>query len=105
MGLRPIEMQMSIPRTQDASSVQHQAQQKPLLDQTQLAGQASKTIEELRTKNTQVDETVQLPIHNHQKGKQQSSDRRHQHKSKEGSSEESEVPIHPYKGHRIDLTL
>ena len=105
--VRPIEMQMSIPRSQDASSVHHQTLHKPFVDQTLLAEQATRKTEQLRSKNTQVDETVQLPIHEEEQRHKQSSERnKHKRKLLEGSSEQdTEVPIHPYKGHRIDLTL
>jgi len=104
--VRPIEMQMSIPRSQDASSVHHQTLHKPFVDQTMLAEQAIRKTEQLRSKNTQVDETVQLPIHEEERRNKQSSERKQKRKSSEGSSEQdTEVPIHPYKGHRIDLTL
>lgn len=105
MGIRPIEMQMSIPRSQDANAVSHQAQHKPLIDQTQLADQASKLIVELRHRNTKVDESVQLPIREQFGRQQQSSKQNKPAKEREGGSEQSEVPIHPYLGHRFDRSL
>lgn len=47
MSLKPVELQIALPRTHDAGKVQNNLQQRPALDQQQLAGQNVKHSQEI----------------------------------------------------------
>lgn len=103
MSLRSVEMQIALPRTQEIGNMHSQAQQRPTLEQAALAGESAKTTEQLRQKNTEIDETVHVPIRDQQPRQQSSSHR--DNKKKNEKLEASETCEHPYKGHHIDFSL
>lgn len=43
MNMKPVELQIAVPRTSEAGRVQHDQQHRPLLDQNLLSQQAVKT--------------------------------------------------------------
>lgn len=104
MSLKSIDMQLVLSRTNDTSALQNQLLHKPTDDQSTLAGNAQKTAEELRQKNTKVDEALELHVREDQGGNgKQSNNQQDQQKRKD-----KEIPVrieHPYKGHHIDLSL
>ncbi|MEK5237976.1 hypothetical protein NST99_19985 [Paenibacillus sp. FSL L8-0470] len=103
MSLKPVELQIALPRTTDAGKVQHGLQHRPAVDQQQLAGQNVKQSSELAHRSTEVDESAEAALRNddsqgNHAGSQSSS---HQ-QEKQQTSHDAE---HPYKGRRIDLSL
>lgn len=52
MSLKPVELQIALPRTHDAGKVQNNLQQRPALDQQQLAGQNIKHSQEISLRST-----------------------------------------------------
>ncbi|CAH0119837.1 MULTISPECIES: hypothetical protein [unclassified Paenibacillus] len=104
MSLKAVEMQIAIPRTNDAGIMQAQSQHKAVADQAQLAGQAEKTTEEMRQKNAKVDETAHLPIRDGER-RQNAYYRRTKRKQEDDGGGQQDEPKHPYKGHHIDLSL
>lgn len=103
MSLKPVELQIALPRTTEAGKVQNEIQQRPLIDQQQLAGQNVKTSQEQAQRSSGVDESAESALRedggrgNHQGG-HPSGERRQQ-------QENSAPAEHPYKGKRIDLSL
>jgi hypothetical protein len=65
MSLKAIEMQIAIPRTQDAGKIQEQNQQKNLIQQDHAAHQVQKDSE--RKQRTVVGEERKLPAHFYEK--------------------------------------
>lgn len=47
MSLKPVELQIALPRTTEAGKLQNESQQRPAIDQHQLAGQNVKQSQEL----------------------------------------------------------
>lgn len=105
MGLKPVELQIAIPRTGEAGHLQQQLLQKPVHDQAMLANEAAKRMEHMRKKS----EATARPdegIKTERDGQGQQQHKHHQRQAMEQADEaEKETVAHPYKGHHIDLTL
>ena len=52
MTFKPLDLQISVPRTQEYGGMHQQALQRPIAEQTMLASQSAKQTEELRRQNT-----------------------------------------------------
>lgn len=102
MSLKPVELQIALPRTHEAGKVQNQMQQRPALDQQQLAGQSVKHSQEIALRSSEVDESAETALRDGGKGNHQDghADPRKPHKQETVHDAE-----HPFKGHRIDLSL
>ncbi|GIQ68616.1 hypothetical protein XYCOK13_14400 [Xylanibacillus composti] len=108
MNFKPIELQISMPRTTDAGQQQQQLSNKPVADQTMLGTQAQREAEKDRTRAARPDETAESRIRDQSKGSGGQGD--HARKGKQQSEGDPagsmEVPApHPYKGRRLDITL
>lgn len=62
MSLKPVELQIALPRTHDAAKVQNSQQQRPALDQQQLAGQNVKHSQEIAMRSSEVDESSESAL-------------------------------------------
>ena len=105
MTFKSLDLQMSIPRTPDASGIHSQLLQRPVAEQHMLASNASKETEQLRHKNTEVEEAGGQKIRDE---RQQGSNgqRGGGRQGKGGDEPDSAQPsIHPYKGKHIDISL
>lgn len=103
MSLKPVELQIALPRTTDAGKVQNELQHRPMLDQQQLAGQNVKHSAELAQRPTEVDESAESLLENDGgRGKGRGNQSSGQGERKKEAVHDAE---HPYKGHRIDLSL
>lgn len=109
MTFKSIDLQMSVPRTQEFSGMHGQAIHKPVADQNKLAEQTSKQTELLRGKNTAVEQSNGLHIRSDQEGQQDKAHkqaRRSQAEPESGDGEqEPQQPTHPFKGHKLDIKL
>ncbi|OMF36782.1 hypothetical protein BK133_09065 [Paenibacillus sp. FSL H8-0548] len=108
MTFKSIDLQMSIPRTQEFSGMHGQAIHKPVADQNKLAEQASKQTELLRGKNAAVEQSSGIQIRNEQDGQQEQPHQKSRRTKEESEGLESEKdlpPTHPYKGHKFDIKL
>jgi hypothetical protein len=106
MSLKPIELQIALPRTQNAGAIQQQLIHKPVQDQEMLAAHLTKKSEEMRKKSTQVDGTQKMNIEDEKEDdtlERQAADG--QARSKKKKEEEKLSIEHPYKGHHIDFSL
>ncbi|MEK3793037.1 hypothetical protein MKX42_15010 [Paenibacillus sp. FSL R7-0204] len=102
MSLKPVELQIALPRTHDAGKVQNNLQQRPALDQQQLAGQNVKHSQEISLRSTEVDESAESALRDGGKGNGAGSQ---PHPRKPDKQENTHDAEHPYKGHRIDFSL
>lgn len=108
MTFKSIDLQMSVPRTQEFSGKQSQIMHKAVVDQNTLANQAAKNTEELRSKNTGIEQATGLHVRSDQ-GEQKGN--AHPKASGKRQSDESEEqgegtqPSHPFKGHSVDIKL
>ncbi|CAM2893107.1 hypothetical protein PASE110613_06325 [Paenibacillus sediminis] len=106
--MKPVELQIAVPRTHDAGRLQNEQQHRPMNDQHLLAGQNVKEADELRRRSTEVNESVNNSIR--EDDRQQSSQQGSSHRSrKQGQEAESDKTVnaaeHPYKGKHIDFSL
>lgn len=108
MTFKSIDLQMSIPRTQEFSGMQSQANHKPAADQYTLADQAAKHTEQLRGKNSNIEQTTGLNVRSEQEGHQGNAHQKTNRKRQEDDALENNVeqpPAHPFKGHHLDIKL
>lgn len=103
MNMKPVELQIAVPRTTEAARVQNELQQRPLLDQQQLAGQQLKSAETAQQRSAEVEESSEPGIRDDggtgggsQSGMQSGAEQ------EEPRLKEAE---HPYKGKRFDVSL
>jgi hypothetical protein len=104
MSLKSIEMQIAIPRTNDATNVQNQLHQKPMHDQAALADHSVKRTEAERQKSGEVEEPAFLNVKgdgSNGGGGQSRSGKRNKQAPKNKASSQA----HPYKGKHIDISL
>ncbi|WP_340024082.1 hypothetical protein MHI24_03030 [Paenibacillus sp. FSL K6-1096] len=102
MSMKPVELQIALPRTHDAGRVQNNLQQRPALDQQQLAGQNVKQTQEIAQRSSEVDESAESALRDGGKGSRPGSQAYPRKQEKPEDTHEAE---HPYKGHRIDFSL
>jgi hypothetical protein len=108
MNLKPVEMQIAIPRTQEATQIQQQLNHKPTHDQQLAAQLSSKQAEALQQKPNEVNKTHDSRIMNDSRGSGQGngqSGKQKQSSSQDPSGGEAGQAKHPYKGKHIDFTL
>ncbi|WP_141500753.1 hypothetical protein [Paenibacillus luteus] len=108
MTFKSIDLQMSVPRTQEFSGMHGQAIHKPVADQNKLAEQTSKQTELLRGKNTAVEQSNGLHIRSDHEGQQDKGHKQAKRNHSEQESEDGEQepkPTHPFKGHKLDIKL
>ena len=108
MTFKPLDFQMSVPRTQEYGSMHQQSIQRPIAEQTMLASQSAKQTEELRRQNTGIEKSSNLDV----KADQESAEGNAYYKQKKKRSSANQVqetgqepPAHPFKGHRFDMKL
>ncbi|WP_223066798.1 hypothetical protein [Paenibacillus caui] len=108
MDLKPVELQIAVPRTSEASRIHQDQQSRPQLDQQQLAGQNIRSSEQQRMRSNQVDESSQPEVREEAK---QSSSGNQGHQRGGRRQERSDHPNqshpaeHPFKGKHIDFSL
>ena len=103
MSLKPVELQIAVPRTTEAGRIQNELQHSPSADQQQLAAQNVKQSQEMTQRSTEVDDTSDTALRDDGgRGKNTGGNSQQDKHHKSDGSPDAE---HPYKGHRIDLSL
>jgi hypothetical protein len=108
MPFKPIDLQWSIPRTPEVGGLQSQTNHRMTAELARLAELASKQTEQLRSKNTGVEQTGGPNVRNdrdRQNGNPYLAKRKRKLEEAEDTTEESRQPEHPYKGHHVDISL
>lgn len=101
MSLRAIEMQIAIPRTQEAGKLQEQLQYRTTQEQALLQINQDKNTIRKQTSSESIEKSRMNTRHDGGAfNKPSSSDRQH----KEAKDNDNEN-IHPYKGKQIDISL
>ncbi|MFC4811262.1 hypothetical protein [Paenibacillus sp. GCM10023250] len=104
MPYRPIDLQVSVPRTPDTAAQQSQMNHRPALEQTLLEKDAAKTTEEQRSRNAEVERSN---IGSERDRESRSSEKRGARQNRgqpvQESKDERDEPPHPYKGKHIDV--
>lgn len=101
MSLKAIEMQVALPRTQDAGRVQEQLNQRNVVEQHQIQQEQKQKAELERKKSTKMEGSISRMIQD----EEASSQSRDQSSKKRKEKKKEEVSPHPYKGKHIDISL
>lgn len=105
MSLKVIEMQIALPRTQDAGKIQEQLQQRSQIQLDHAAQEVQKEV--LKKEHSVVKEERKLPVQFHaQQGNPDKGPFVKQTKKKKKDDEKisSSSQQHPYKGQSIDYS-
>lgn len=105
MDLKPIELQIAVPRTSEAGRVQHEGQHRPQIDQSLLSAQNIKESELQRQRSTEVDEGALSSQVKRDEGSAAGQQQGKSSSEHQDESEKEKPAEHPYKGHHIDLSL
>lgn len=106
MSLKSIDTQLSLSRVRDVGSIQNQLNHKPSDDQQLLAAQAQKRVDDDRKKMSQLSKTSELSIKDqHSQNHQGQAGSQHSKNTHQKPDDDSHAGDHPYKGHRIDISL
>jgi 3D (Asp-Asp-Asp) domain-containing protein len=107
MSLKGVEMQIAVPRTSEATSIQNHLNQKPTHDQVAIAQQNMKQQDQQRHKSAEVDASAFLHVREDGKGNGRSRSGAKTRKGK--AAEDARLPTadlgHPFKGKHIDISL
>lgn len=106
MNMKPVELQIAVPRTTEAGRVQQEVQQRPLIDQSLLSAESIREHEVERKRSSNIDESAHNSTINRDEHPQ-GGQRQHQSSSgqKHDEQEKEQPAEHPYKGKHIDLSL
>lgn len=106
MNLKPIEMQIALPRTNDAANSQNQLNQKPVYDQAHGMQAEIKQQEEDRKRAVKLDESERPAIRDDE-DTSKSQERSGGKQTSQHADEKNQAPMaeHPFKGRHIDLSL
>lgn len=110
MDMKPIELQIAVPRTTEASAIQRELQQRPTTEQFMLNEEAMKHMRTQRQRSEQVDRSADGRIRDGEQGGQagdeSSGDGQHGEDEKQSAASIDTVPaVHPYKGKHIDFSV
>src|SRR5690554_1693692 len=105
MSLKSIDTQLSLSRAREVGAIQNQLNHKPSDDQFSLANQAQKRLEEERKKMNQLSKTSETSIQDQQSQDEHGQESSQQSKKNQKPDEALHPSEHPYKGHRIDISL
>lgn len=103
MNMKPVELQIAVPRTTEATRVQNELQQRPHLEQQQLAGEQLKSAEAAQQRSAEVEESSEPGIRD-DGGKSGGSQSGMQPGAEQEEPRLKEAE-HPYKGKRLDVSL
>jgi hypothetical protein len=105
MPFKPIDFQIAIPRTPDASGYYGNQSARPAAEQQMLASQSEKETERMRKTSSAPEETENRPIREGQPRQQGGGRRQRQGKSKPDGPRPPKDAPHPYKGKHIDISF
>ncbi|MCI3918997.1 hypothetical protein MO973_01980 [Paenibacillus sp. TRM 82003] len=109
MSMKGVEMQIAVPRTNEATAIQNQLNQKPTHDQAALAQQNAKQTNQQRNRSAEVESSAFRHIRDEGNGASgrggSSGKSRRGKKSEEANEWPTQEKGHPYKGKHIDISL
>ena len=101
MSLKAIEMQIALPRMQDASKLQEQIQQRGQQQNDVAANSVAKEVEKNRISVTKHEQKEQVRLKDQQRDKKGNQEGKKNRKNKESQSVKE---VHPYKGNFFDFS-
>lgn len=103
--MKPVEMQIAIPRTSEATRIQQDQQYRPLSDQALLANQNIKEAEHKQKVSPEVNESGDNTVIKREKDHPSSHHDQSSHEQLTSEQEKEHFAEHPYKGKNIDFSL
>lgn len=104
MSLKSVEMQIAVPRTNEAGKLHNELQQRPQNDQNLLAGEQIKNSRAEAKRSVEVSESSETAVRDD--GSRRSQGQQGQSADGDESKESAEHPAeHPYKGRNLDISL
>lgn len=103
LSLKSVEMQIAVPRTNEAGKMHNETQQRPMNDQTLLAGELNKNSRAEAQRSTEVSETAETAVRDD--GSRQSSEQQQGRGTAESGEIVEQPAEHPYKGKNFDVSL
>jgi len=103
LSLKSVEMQIAVPRTNEAGKVHNEFQQRPQNEQMLLAGEQTKNSRVEAQRSTEVSETAETAVRDD--GSRQSSGQQQGRGSAESGETLEQPAEHPYKGKNFDVSL
>lgn len=103
MGLKLVELQVALPRTQDIGKIQEQLQQRGQHIQEHLAAAQQKEESQKRKQVNPSEETAKNRLHKDGQNSNSSSDHDSKNKRKQTKQNQQDQSHHPYKGNLIDI--
>lgn len=101
MSLKAIEMQIALPRMQDASKLQEQIQQRGQQQNEVAANSVASEVEKNRISVTKHEQKEQVRLKDQQRDKKGNQEGKKNRKNKESQSVKE---VHPYKGNFFDFS-
>lgn len=101
MSLKAIEMQIALPRMQDASKLQEQLQQRGQQQNEVAANTVAKEVEKNRISVNKHEQKEQVRLKDHQRDKNDNQQGKRNRKNKESQPVKE---VHPYKGNFFDFS-
>lgn len=101
MSLKAIEMQIALPRMQDASKLQEQLQQRGQQQNDFAANTFAKEVEKNRISVNKQEQKEQVRLKDHQRDKNDNQQGKRNRKNKESQPVKE---VHPYKGNFFDFS-
>lgn len=101
MSLKAIEMQIALPRMQDASKLQEQLQQRAQQQNDVAANTVAKEVEKNRISVNKHEQKEQVRLKDHQRDKNENQQGKRNRKNKESQPVKE---VHPYKGNFFDFS-
>lgn len=107
MNLKAVEMQIAIPRTEEAGRVQQDAQHRPAVGQNMLSAEQLKLQEHQRQRSNGVDESAEnTTIRREGRQSGQPQGQAHAQAGEQEEEQRKDRPAaHPFKGKHIDFSL
>ncbi|WP_438350163.1 hypothetical protein ACP8HI_05715 [Paenibacillus sp. FA6] len=103
--MKSVELQIAVPRTQEAGKIQNEMQQRSGQDQSFLTNQQIKESRAMQQRSNGVDQTENSILRDGGKEQQTSQENAHSQSNQTELQSEQHPAEHPYKGHHIDLSL
>jgi hypothetical protein len=100
MSWKAVEMQVALPRTQDAGKIQDQMQQQGRIDQNQLAQSMAK--EDLRRRKQVLEQEASQQLKNNKQKRDSHFQEESEDKKKEKQHQQQYK--HPYLGNKVDFS-
>lgn len=105
MSFKPIDLQTSLPRAAEMSTLAGQQQYKPQAEQALLAHQSARMIEQQGQRLVRTESKARGEITDREKqGSGQEQRQQEKKQSARQASQPANKPAHPFKGKHIDLT-